>query len=58
MTYFNPAIETMPREPLRSLQLEKLRVMLDQIYSRNRFYTAKLNDAGFDPGDLRSALAH
>jgi phenylacetate-CoA ligase len=54
MTYFDPVIETMPREQLRSLQLEKLRALLDQIYGRNRFYTAKLNAAGFAPGALRS----
>lgn len=54
MAYFDPAIETMPRERLQSLQLEKLRVMLNQIYGRNRFYTAKLSASGFSPGDLRS----
>ena len=54
MTYFDPAVETMSREQLRSLQLDKLRAVLDQIYGRNRFYTAKLNDAGFAPGSLGS----
>jgi phenylacetate-CoA ligase len=54
MTYFDPVIETMPREQLRSLQLEKLRALLDQIYGRNQFYTARLNAAGFAPGALRS----
>jgi phenylacetate-CoA ligase len=54
MIYFDPVIETMSREQLRSLQLEKLRALLDQIYGRNRFYTAKLSAAGFAPGALRS----
>lgn len=54
MNYFDPAVETMSREKLRSLQLEKLRAVLDQIYGRNRFYTAKLNDAGLAPSALRS----
>src|SRR3990172_9795002 len=54
MTYFDPATETMLREQLRSLQLEKLGGVLDQVHGRNRFYTAKLNEAGFAPGALRS----
>ena len=54
MTYFDPTVETMSREQLRALQLDKLRAVFDQIHGRNRFYTAKLNDAGFAPGALRS----
>jgi len=54
MSYFDQAVETMSREQLQSLQLEKLRSVLDQIYGRNRFYTAKLNDAGLTPSTLRS----
>src|SRR3990172_11641511 len=54
MIYFDPVVETRPPERLRSLQLEKLRVVVDQIHGRNRFYTAKLNEAGFAPGALRS----
>lgn len=44
MRYFDRPTETMPREQLQSLQLEKLRAMLDQLYGRNRFYTAKLDE--------------
>src|SRR3989304_3254140 len=54
MTYFDPTVETMSREQLRALQLDKLRAVFDQIHGRNRFYTAKLNDAGFAPGSLGS----
>ena len=52
--FFDPAVETMPREEIRSLQWNKLRAMLDQIYGRNRFYTAKLQAAGVAPRDVRS----
>lgn len=54
MQYFNQAVETMPREQLRALQLEKLRAQLPQLMGRNRFYTKKWKEAGFAPGDLRS----
>jgi len=54
MQYFNQAAETMPRERLQSLQLEKLRALLSQISGRNRFYSGNgkrrgLNKRTFDP---------
>ncbi len=54
MTYFDQPTETMPREQLQLLQLEKLHAMLGQLYGRNRFYTAKLKAAGVAPDDVRS----
>jgi phenylacetate-CoA ligase len=54
MAYYDPDIETMPRERLRELQLEKLQALLAQIYGRNRFYTAKFKAAGVVPQDIRS----
>jgi phenylacetate-CoA ligase len=52
--YFDEKTETLPREQLLELQFRKLQVMLNEIYGQNRFYTAKLNQAGFQPGDLKS----
>jgi phenylacetate-CoA ligase len=54
MQYFNQAFETMPREQLRALQLEKLRALLSQIVGRNRFYTRKWKVAGVVPGEIQS----
>jgi phenylacetate-CoA ligase len=54
MQYFNQAVETMPREQLQALQLEKLGALLSQISERNRFYTRKWRDAGVEPADVRS----
>lgn len=54
MQYFDQATETMPREQLAELQLGKLQAMLAELYGRNHFYTAKLKQAGFQPGDLKS----
>jgi phenylacetate-CoA ligase len=52
--YFNKEVETMPREQLAQLQLQKLQAMLNELYGKNRFYTAKFKQVGFEPGDLKS----
>lgn len=60
MPYFDKTTETMPREQLQALQLQKLEAMLRQIYGKNRFYTTKLKEAGAAPADIKSLddLAH
>jgi phenylacetate-CoA ligase len=40
--YFDEAIETLPREQLRELQLRKVQALLDEILPRNAFYAARL----------------
>lgn len=54
MGFFNRPVETMPRERLQTLQLEKVQLMLKQIHGRNRFYTTKLAHAGATPFDIQS----
>jgi phenylacetate-CoA ligase len=54
MHYFNQVVETMPREELKALQLEKVRKLLSQLMGRNRFYTKKWKEAGLEPGDITS----
>ena len=54
MRYFEQSVETMPHEELESLQFEKLRSMLKQIYGSNRFYTDKLNVAGIHPESIKT----
>ena len=39
MRFFEQSVETMPREALELLQIEKLYSMLGKIYGSNRFYT-------------------
>lgn len=58
--FFDQKVETLPRERLQALQLQKLQAMLTEIYGQNRFYTHKLRQAGFQPGALQSLadLAH
>ena len=54
MQYFNQAVETMPREQLQALQLDKLRALLSQLMGRNRFYTKKWIESAVAPDDIRS----
>jgi phenylacetate-CoA ligase len=41
-TYFDAATETLPREQLRQLQLQRFQALLDEILPRNRFYATRL----------------
>jgi len=52
--YWNEQIEVMPREQLRSLQLERLRATLGDVYARNAIYHERFDGAGIKPDDLRS----
>jgi phenylacetate-CoA ligase len=52
--YWNEQIETMPREQLRSLQLERLRSTLEEVYARNAIYRERFDQSSIKPGDLRS----
>jgi len=54
MQFFNQAIETLPREKLQALQLEKLRALFSQVLGPNRFYTKKWKDAGVSPEGIKS----
>ena len=51
-TFFDQKTETLPREQLEQLQLQKMQAILAEIYGKNRFYTRKLQGADFEPGDL------
>jgi phenylacetate-CoA ligase len=46
--------ETMDREQLRALQLERLQGMVARIYERVPFYHDMLRGDGVEPGDVRS----
>lgn len=46
--------ETMSREDLRSLQLERMKKIVRYAYDNVPFYKKKFDDAGFDPYSLKS----
>src|SRR5436853_7762231 len=51
--YWNEEIETMPRERLRALQLERLRTAVAEVYERVPFFRESFDRAGVGPADLR-----
>jgi phenylacetate-CoA ligase len=51
---WNEYIECMDREKLSHLQNERLRNMIERIYFNVPFYRKKLQEAGIEPGDIKS----
>jgi phenylacetate-CoA ligase len=54
MIIWDPRNETMPREDLDQLQLERLQATLNRVHRSVAFYRERLGERGFDPGDFRS----
>ena len=52
--YYQPDIETMPREQLRELQLERMRRSIRHAYDNVAFYQRTFKEAGITPDDLTS----
>jgi phenylacetate-CoA ligase len=52
--YFEPALETMPREQLAQLQLARLRDTVRNAYDHVPLHRARLDEAGLHPDDIRT----
>src|SRR5437016_3829032 len=52
--YWNEEIETMPRQRLAALQLERLRATVAEVYERVPFFRESFDRAGVRPSDVRS----
>ena len=52
--YWNPILETLPREKIRKLQLKKFRKIFQWAYDRSKFHRKLYDDAGITPQDIRS----
>jgi phenylacetate-CoA ligase len=52
--YWNKNAETMAREDLSKLQLERLKATVDRTYSRVPFYKRIMDEQGFDPQSIKS----
>ncbi len=52
--YWEPENETMGREELEQLQLERLQSTLSRVYMNVPFYRKKFDETGIDPDDFRS----
>ncbi len=54
MTIWDPRHETIDREQLQALQVERLRATVARVHASVPFYRERLGAAGCEPGDLRS----
>ncbi len=52
--YYDPEIETMPREKLEELQLERLRWQVKRCYEGSEFYRQRFDGVGLKPDDINS----
>lgn len=52
--YWDREHETMPRERLSALQLERLQLTVERVYRNVPFYREKLKEAGVKPSSVRS----
>ncbi len=52
---WNRAAETMPRDELEKLQLQRLRQTLERVYGKVPFYTRAFDERGLKPSDIKSA---
>jgi len=50
----DPKIETMPREKLKALQLERLKLKVREVYDKVPFYQLALKEKGITPNDIRT----
>ncbi len=51
---FQPELETMSRDRLEEIQLERLQAVLRRVYERVPLYKAKFDEAGLAPEEVRS----
>lgn len=52
--YFQEEIETMEREQLEALQLERLQATVKKVYENVPFYTKKFHEVGVKPEDIKT----
>jgi phenylacetate-CoA ligase len=52
--YWNPLLETLPREKLRDLQVKKFKRVFEWAYNNSPFYRRLYKDAGMEPGDINT----
>lgn len=52
--YYQPDIETMSREDLEALQLERLQALVKRVYQKIPFYKESFDKEGINPEDIKS----
>jgi phenylacetate-CoA ligase len=51
---WNEQAETMPREELEKVQLQRLQAQVERVYATVPYYRQKMDDAGVAPGDIKT----
>ena len=51
---YNPMMETMPREQMRALQLERLQHTVRHCYENVPLYRSRMDERGLTPDDIRT----
>ena len=54
VTYWNEEMETLSREKLEELQLQRFRERMQYVYERSPMYKRKYDKAGIKPADIRT----
>ena len=54
VTYWNKQMETLAREELEELQLQRFRERMQYVYERSPMYKRKYDEAGLKPTDIRT----
>ncbi|GER86075.1 phenylacetate-coenzyme A ligase [Dictyobacter vulcani] len=52
--FFNEEMETLPKQKLQALQLERLQAVVERAYTHNQFYRKLYDEAGVKPSDIQS----
>ena len=52
--YWNPVLETLPREKMKVMQLKKFKRIVEWGYNNSKMYRRLYDQAGFQPGDIKS----
>ena len=52
--YWNPYLETLPREEIEKLQIKKFRRIVRWAYERSKFHSSLYKAAGVEPDSIRS----
>ena len=54
VSYWNKPLETLPRDQLQELQLQRFQERMTYVYERSPMYRRKFDEAGIKPADIRS----
>ncbi len=54
VAYWNKESETLAREDLEELQLQRFRERMQYVYDRSPMYKRKYDEAGLKPADIRT----